>query len=175
MVIRCLLLVSVVMLFGCGKTVHVRPAIDESVSALIDIEIRCPDYPQATCAIDSELQALADKAFSDSTIKKPKHYVSVLNYGQDALLARIHLIRAAKKSIDFQTYIWANDEVGQLFFYELLEAAKRGVKVRIIVDQITVKENPDVIAMLATSHINLEIAFYNPVFSHGKTTPLTLT
>jgi phosphatidylserine/phosphatidylglycerophosphate/cardiolipin synthase-like enzyme len=170
-----LFLVLLLMLTGCGKALFVRPPVDEAISTLIDREIRCENFPQTTCAIDSELHNLADQAFSNSLTDSPKHFVSVLNYGQDALLTRIHLIRAAKKSIDLQTYIWANDEVGQFVFNELLKAARRGVKVRVIVDQITVKEDPALLAKLATSHINLEIAFYNPVFSHGKTTPLTLT
>jgi phosphatidylserine/phosphatidylglycerophosphate/cardiolipin synthase-like enzyme len=97
-----------------------------------------------------------------------------LNYGEDALLARVHLIRAAKKSIDLQTYIWANDEVGQLMFMELLRAAHRGVKVRVIVDQFTVTEKPAFIAQLATEHVNLEISLYNPISSKGKSSTLTV-
>ena len=160
---------------GCVKDNHKTLQIDDTVSSIIDTEILCDEFPESTCATASEFQDLATQAFDSSTPEEPKHFVSLLNYGQDALLARIHLIRSAKKTIDFQTYIWANDEVGELFFHELLRASRRGVKVRVIVDQITVTLEPELIARLATAHVNLEVAFYNPVFSHGKTTPLTLT
>ena len=63
------------------------------------------------------------------------HFVRVLETGDEALLARVHLARAATRSICVQTFIWGNDEVGRFLVWELLQAAKRGVKVRVIVDQ----------------------------------------
>ena len=66
-----------------------------------------------------------------------KHYIHVLDIGDKALLARIHLIRAARKSIHIQTFIWTNDESGRYVVYELLQAAKRGVKINSRVEQIT--------------------------------------
>jgi phosphatidylserine/phosphatidylglycerophosphate/cardiolipin synthase-like enzyme len=162
------------MFSGCVKSPQTRLLIDDSVAAQIDREITCTEAPESTCAISSEFQDLADQAFSQSTDEAPQHFVSLLNYGQDALLARLHLIRAARKSIELQTYIWANDEVGRLMFFELLEAARRGVKVRIIADQMGSAEDPGLIARLATAHINLEVGFYNPIFSHVKTSPLRL-
>jgi phosphatidylserine/phosphatidylglycerophosphate/cardiolipin synthase-like enzyme len=172
---RVFLLVLVIISVGCVKDTQMRMQVDETVAERIDTEIRCAGYPEDTCAVDSEFHELADRAFHNSTPEAPQHFVSLLNIGYDALLARIHLIRAAKKSIDLQIYIWANDEVGRLVFYELLQAARRGVKVRIIVDQMTVTETPKLLARLATAHKNLEISFYNPTFTRGKTTPLTLT
>ena len=35
-----------------------------------------------------------------------KHHAVLLETGDDALLARIHLIRSARESIDIQTFIW---------------------------------------------------------------------
>lgn len=160
--------------FGCIKKPYTPAQIDETVSALIDSNITCNTAPEDTCAIASEFHELAERAFNSSTSDSPKHFVSFLNYGQDALLARIHLIRAAKKSIALQTYIWANDEVGQLVFMELLRAARRGVTVRVIVDQFTVTEEPAFIAQLATAHANLEISLYNPISSKGKSSTLTV-
>jgi phosphatidylserine/phosphatidylglycerophosphate/cardiolipin synthase-like enzyme len=57
---------------------------------------------------------------------------------------------------------------------ELLKAARRGVKVRVIVDQITVAEDPALLARLAVAHVNLEIGFYNPTVYRGQTTPFTV-
>lgn len=58
--------------------------------------------------------------------------VGLLSNGYDALLLRVHLIRQAQTAIEVQTFIWSNDECGRLIMFELLEAARRGVKVRII-------------------------------------------
>jgi phosphatidylserine/phosphatidylglycerophosphate/cardiolipin synthase-like enzyme len=175
LIVPILLLIALLILSGCVKSPQVRLQIDESVAALIDREIRCAEAPEGTCAIDSEFQKLADQAFASATPENPVHYVTILNDGQDALLTRLHMIRSARKSIELQVYIWINDEVGRLMFFELLNAARRGVKVRIIADQMGSAEDPSLLARLATAHENLEISFYNPVSSRGKTNPLTLS
>ena len=59
----------------------------------------------------------------------------MLETGDDALLARIHAFRAATRSIELQTFIWANDETGRYLMHELVQAARRGVAVRLLVDQ----------------------------------------
>ncbi len=168
-------LVLILISFSCAKEPLLRRQIDESVAKRIDKKITCNANPENTCAIKSEFHELAERAFRNSTPENPQHFISLLNIGQDALLARIHLIRSARKSIELQTYIWENDEVGRLVFMELLKAARRGVKVRIIVDQMGSSKDPGLVALLATLHINLEIAFYNPTFARSKVTPLTLT
>ena len=101
-------------------------------------------------------------SFSPESMLKSPHQVKLLETGEDAFLTRIHLIRQAKKEILIQTFIWTNDECGRLLFYELLQAAKRGVKVRIIADQMFSDQNLDVIAFAATVHPNIEIKLYNP-------------
>jgi phosphatidylserine/phosphatidylglycerophosphate/cardiolipin synthase-like enzyme len=152
-----------------------RVEIDEAIVALIDREITCTEAPEGTCAIASEFQDLANQAFDSSTPENPQHFVSFLDIGQDALLARLHLIRSAKKSINLQTFIWMGDEVGRLMFGELLQAARRGVEVRLIVDQFSMTEDPEVLAKAATAHANLKIRFYNPILSRGKATPLSVS
>ncbi|MCI5222208.1 MAG: phospholipase D family protein [Candidatus Electrothrix sp. AR4] len=92
-----------------------------------------------------------------------KNKVALLDIGEEALMLRIHLIRAARHSIDMQTIIWINDETGRLLMYEMIQAAKRGVKVRILVDHFVSEKHPEVAAFLATVHPNLHIKLYNPV------------
>ena len=65
------------------------------------------------------------------------HLLHLLENGDDSLLARIHLIRAATQSIDIQTFIWSDDESGRFVFTELVQAARRGVRVRILIDDLT--------------------------------------
>jgi putative cardiolipin synthase len=91
-----------------------------------------------------------------------ENYVCVLNNGRDALLLRLHMIKNASRSIKMQTFIFSDDETGRLMMHELLEAAKRGVKVQLIADHIASTRNIDYIAFLATAHPNLEIRHYRP-------------
>jgi phosphatidylserine/phosphatidylglycerophosphate/cardiolipin synthase-like enzyme len=98
----------------------------------------------------------------------------MLSGGYDALLLRVHLIRQARTSIDVQTFIWTNDEVGRLMMYELIEAAQRGVKVRIIADQLVSEKDPATVAFLATASPNLEIKHYRPPMSRLQPSRLQL-
>jgi phosphatidylserine/phosphatidylglycerophosphate/cardiolipin synthase-like enzyme len=87
--------------------------------------------------------------------------VKVLQTGRDALLHRIGLLRSAKKSIVLQTFIWADDESGRMLIYEMIKAAQRGVKVKLLCDHLFTHQN--VQSMAAILNIKgLEIKIYNP-------------
>lgn len=101
-------------------------------------------------------------SLEDATVGN--HVLSIED-GYDALLLRVHLIRQAKRSIDLQTFIWKNDESGRLMICELVEAARRGVRVRIIADHMVSDKNPEVGAFLATVSPNLEVRHYRPVMA----------
>ena len=101
----------------------------------------------------------APKADQDRT---KGNYVYIVDDAYEALLLRIHLIRSAQHAIDIQTFILANDECGRLITYELIQAAKRGVRVRIIADHYMSERDPEWIAFLATAHPNLSIKYYRP-------------
>jgi phosphatidylserine/phosphatidylglycerophosphate/cardiolipin synthase-like enzyme len=150
---------------GCQSDV-----VKRAVAIQRDAALTCPAENVDRCAIRSEFQDLADSAFNES-IDQSIHYVSILDIGEDALLARIHLIRAARESIDLQTFIWDDDEVGQMVFAELLQAAHRGVKVRLILDQLGVFVSVDVMARMATVHENIDIMFFRPVMKQGGKSP----
>ncbi|MCI7551453.1 MAG: phospholipase D-like domain-containing protein [Actinomycetaceae bacterium] len=60
--------------------------------------------------------------------------VTVYTYGEDLYEAQLEAIDNAQNHIYFETFIWKNDEVGQRFRRALINAARRGVKVHIIVD-----------------------------------------
>jgi putative cardiolipin synthase len=94
--------------------------------------------------------------------------LAILSQGYDALLLRVHLIRQARTSISIETFIWTNDECGRLMMYELIEAARRGVKVRIIADHMFSDQDPAIVAFLATVHPNLEVRHYRPATSRMK-------
>lgn len=87
-----------------------------------------------------------------------------LEQGYEALQLRVHLIRRAQRTVELQTFIWSNDESGRLLMWELIEAARRGVRVRIVADQMFSETDPETIAFVATAHPNLEVRHYRPAF-----------
>ncbi len=120
------------------------------------------------CAQPSALHALAGRAFSESSPGQPRHYALILDKGQHAMLARLSLIRSATRSIDLQTYIFDEDDAGQLFLEELLAAARRGVRVRVLVDQLSALKRVHTLAALAGAHDNFRIRIYNPVLNRAR-------
>jgi putative cardiolipin synthase len=101
--------------------------------------------------------------------------VAILDTGADALLARLHLIRSATQSIRIQTYIWGDDEVGRLMLYELIEAAKRGVNVQVIMDHISSFRDVELAAFVATVSPNLTLRHYRPAAKRIDPAPLQET
>ncbi|MGX5673404.1 phospholipase D family protein [Thermomonas fusca] len=120
------------------------------------------------CALPSPLMAMARDTLAASTAAAPRHRALILDDAPDALLARIHLIRAARRSIGLQTYIFDEDDSAQLVLDELQAAAFRGVKVRILVDQLAALRKVETLAALSSLHANLELRVYNPVLDRAR-------
>ncbi|WP_151807300.1 phospholipase D family protein [Acinetobacter bereziniae] len=91
-----------------------------------------------------------------------------MNDAFQSIASRIHLIRKAKYTLDLQYYIWADDFIGNLMLHELLKAADRGVKVRLLIDdQNGTKIDRQLSALL--THPNISIKLYNPYkFRHFR-------
>jgi len=85
-----------------------------------------------------------------------------LKKGVDALLARMVLAEAAERSLDVQYYIWHEDLTGRLFADALLRAADRGVRVRVLLDDVGARANDEILLSL-DAHPNIEIRLFNPV------------
>jgi len=126
----------------------------------------------AHCAVGSPLLALGDAARAESAPGLPRHELVLLDTGQDALLARVHLIRAARTSVDLQTFHFARDEAGRVVLDALKDAALRGVRVRLMLDPLSGLPDPAVQAQLAAFHRNFEVRLYNPLFRKSKLNPL---
>ena len=92
--------------------------------------------------------------------------VLVLDKGEEALLARAWLADHAQQSIEVQYFIWSTDNIGILATEALLRAAKRGVKVRVIVDDLLI-DAPDKTLLALALHPNVSIRIYNPQHSVG--------
>jgi len=89
-----------------------------------------------------------------------------LKSGVDALLARIVLAEAAQRSLDVQYYIWHDDLTGRIFAHALLRAADRGVRVRVLLDDVGAQANDETLLSL-DAHPNIEIRLFNPVASRS--------
>ena len=82
--------------------------------------------------------------------------------GDQAFDARIALARSAEKTIDAQYYLIASDTTGLQFLRELRDAAARGVRVRLLVDDLYAVGQDALFAGLA-AHPNVEVRLFNPL------------
>ena len=90
----------------------------------------------------------------------------ILEKGEESLVGRAWLTEHATTSIDVQYFIWSTDNVGILAAEGLLSAAERGVKVRVLVDDIMIDAENRTLLLLS-AHPNAEIRIYNPKIAVG--------
>ena len=86
----------------------------------------------------------------------------------DALRWRLLLADLATETIDAQYYLWNGDESGRLLALHLIAAADRGVRVRLLVDDVFTIDSDTGIATL-DSHPNIEVRIFNPWQKRGST------
>jgi len=79
----------------------------------------------------------------------------------DAFAARMRLAQRAERTLDVQYYIWRNDMTGTLLFQALYDAAERGVRVRLLLDDNNTSGIGSILAAL-DSHPNIEVRLFNP-------------
>lgn len=104
---------------------------------------------------------------SELSLQNPdKSAVYILEKGEESLLARAWLAESAVESIDIQYFIWSTDNIGTLASEGLLNAANRGVRVRVIVDDLLIDAEPETLLSL-DAHPNIQIKIYNPLHSVG--------
>ncbi|MFV3407337.1 phospholipase D family protein [Bdellovibrio bacteriovorus] len=81
--------------------------------------------------------------------------------GLEALVARMAAVAVSDRSIDLQYYIWENDLTGRMLMHEVLLAADRGVRVRVLLDDLNQGRYERGLAIL-DSHPNIEVRMANP-------------
>jgi putative cardiolipin synthase len=86
---------------------------------------------------------------------------SIISTGEWGFRARAGLATSAEKTLDLQYYIWDTDTTGKLLGEKLMRAADRGVRVRILLDDINTAETDFQFALLDLHH-NIEIRLFNP-------------
>ena len=134
--------IIVLLMSGCG----VLPAM--------------PDRPTS-----SALQPAADsplvRAVQDATPSPSMTGFRLMPIGFSSLDARVELARRAVHSLDVQYYLIANDRTGRLFMRSLRDAALRGVRVRLLVDDLYTTGGDEMFRGLAAFQ-NVEVRLFNP-------------
>ncbi len=130
--------------------------------------------PESYALTDTENTAIARATAAQEAAHPGLSGFRPLPNGVDAILARIALAEHAERSLDVQYYIWHDDLTGRQFAGALLRAADRGVRVRILIDDVGVSANDENLLALDT-HEKIEIRLFNPIASRGMRTIGTLT
>lgn len=160
---RCLLIFALTVTVGCAGPVRAPfeapeedralPAASSGPLALLEQSIRT-----RAGAVDS-MSTRADAPLSG---------FKLLDHSEDALRWRLALIDAATQSIDTQYYLYHGDSTGLIFTSRLLAAADRGVKVRVLIDDIgtlalspSQKKLRDSMGALMIAHPNISFRLFN--------------
>jgi putative cardiolipin synthase len=149
-------------------TALARWAARVSLAALI-VLAGCASLPEpvprapSQAATDVTATPLA-RAALQATPDDQRHLsgLRLLPDGPEAFSTRIALARAARKSLDVQYYLIVPDDSGRQFLRELRDAADRGVRVRLLVDDLHAAELDDLLPGLA-AHDNVQIRLFNPL------------
>jgi len=117
--------------------------------------------PSQALATAADATAL-DRAIAPMLREHPRQSgMALLSDNLDAFTVRAATARAAGRSLDLQYYIWNHDFTGNLLGYEALRAADRGVRVRLLLDDMTAHGKDSHLAAL-DAHPNIEVRLFNP-------------
>ncbi|MCB5408815.1 phospholipase D family protein [Pseudogemmobacter faecipullorum] len=105
-------------------------------------------------ALDQRLAALS-AAHPDHT------GLVLLEENMPSFAARVAMAREAARSLDLMYYIWKEDLTGSLLLREVIAAADRGVRVRLLLDDIGVEADDRTFRALS-SHPQIELRLFNP-------------
>jgi putative cardiolipin synthase len=108
------------------------------------------------------------RLFESAAAEQPgESGVFYMRYGRRALEARLALADLAERSLDLQYYIWDADVSGRLLADRIIRAADRGVRVRVLLDDISIVDRDTAIARLS-AHPNIDVRAFNPFRSRSR-------
>lgn len=116
--------------------------------------------------LDTSFAKSIHKRRMDMGINDDETGILLLGDGVDAFIARIILARYAEKTLDVQYYLYHSDLSGGLLTAELWKAAERGVRVRLLLDDMDMVGKDQNLSILG-AHKNIQIRLFNP-FVRGK-------
>ncbi len=124
----------------------------------------------ASHALKTDSSSVLGQALEEARLPAGMSGFRPLAEGQYDLDARITLINQARVSIDYQTYLLTDDSTGRLILRSLRDAAMRGVRVRLLVDDFYTK-GEDALFLGLAAYPNVEVRLFNPFLS-GRDTSL---
>ena len=126
----------------------------------------CSSLPQGSTATPSMALAPMDdsplvRTASQSSPDPALSGVRLLPLGSYSLDARLQLIGRARHSIDLQYYVLDNDSTGRLLLSRLADAAARGVRVRLLVDDLYTTHSDSLLRAMDATH-GVQVRLFNP-------------
>jgi len=119
------------------------------------------DRPEAYAYTDTEDTRLGKARRDEINAHTGQSGFLLLDNGLDAFVARALLAENAERSIDVQYYLYHDDLTGRLLSDQLVKAADRGVRVRLLADDMDLGAR-DLDATVLDSHPNIEVRLFNP-------------
>jgi len=134
-----------------------------TISLIVGCASLPKDYPRTpSTAFQDHASTLIGKQMEELAAAHPgKSGFSIIRYPRPAFTSRIMFADLAQKSLDMQYYIWEADATGRVLAQRLVRAADRGVRVRILVDDINLSGRDAIVASM-DAHPNIEIRIFNP-------------
>ncbi|SDI81921.1 Phosphatidylserine/phosphatidylglycerophosphate/cardiolipin synthase [Ferrimonas sediminum] len=143
LVARILLLALPVVIAGCATSL---PQVSKPESYAI-----APDTNQQAW---ESIQALQQAHPGQSGVYP-------IGDGREAFIARLQAATDAQASIDLQTYIYRDDDTGRAVLWSLWQAAERGVRIRLLLDDMQTSGNDEALAVLH-QHPEIQVRLFNP-------------
>lgn len=131
-----------------------------SLACLTGCELQ-PNIATKSAITQSHPEFWLRHTLSQDDIQQEKTAYLPLYESAMSMAARLYLINNAKHNLDLQYYIWKNDYIGNLMLAQLLKAADRGVKVKILIDDQNGTQLDEKLKALA-QHPNFEVRLFNP-------------
>jgi putative cardiolipin synthase len=151
--LRPLLLISALLLAAC--------AVEPPVEGHTDVTTALPD-PATT--------ALGQRAARLAAAHPGKSGFELVSSGREAFAGRYAFAAKAQKTIDVQYFLWNPDASGRQLVAALIAAADRGVRVRMLLDDLYLEGKDNGLATL-NAHPNIEIRLFNPFISRATHLP----
>jgi len=127
------------------------------------------DRPTSKAFTNTENTSIGSAIVKETSDHPDQSGFLLLENGLDAFVARAVLARFAERSLDVQYYLYHDDLVGRLFTDQLVQAAERGVRVRLLVDDMDLSGRDLGLAVL-DAHPDIEVRIFNP-FSRRRPAP----
>jgi putative cardiolipin synthase len=121
------------------------------------------DYPrEASAALDTPQETRLGREVAAGLQEHPGlSGLYLLGSGMDAFVSRMALAETAERTLDIQYYIFHDDLTGRLILDRLMQAADRGVRVRLLIDDLGTSKHDDIVAAIS-AHPNIDVRLFNP-------------